>query len=141
MSAWLDLPAFKARTVMPPEDVDRLEVQYAGFVVQQCTSYQAWIESRLRKRYAIPFATPVPEIALIGLVALVTLACYMRRGWNPSSAENQSILDADTRARDEIKEAADSKDGLFDLPLRNDTGASGVSAGGPLGYSETSPYV
>jgi len=41
----------------------------------------------------------------------------------------------------ELKEAADSKDGLFDLPLRADTTATGVSKGGPRGYSEASPYT
>jgi hypothetical protein len=40
-----------------------------------------------------------------------------------------------------LKEAADAKDGLIDLPLRADTTASGISRGGPLAYTETSPYA
>ncbi len=39
-----------------------------------------------------------------------------------------------------MKEAADSAEGLFELPLRADLETSGVSKGGPLGYTEASPY-
>lgn len=141
--AWLTLAQFKARSVMPAEDVDRLETQYAGFVAQQLASYQAWIEGRLRKRYAIPFdAASPPETARAWLTALVTVAAYQRRGWNPASAENELIIQAAATAREEIKEAADSDVGLFDLPRREDAAeGSGVERGGPFGYSEASPYV
>mgnify|MGYP006346647153 CR=1 FL=1 len=140
--AWLTLSEFKLRSVMPPEDVDRLDDQYPGFLAQTIASEQARIESRLRKRYAIPFALPFPETAIGWLVAAVTLAAYQRRGWNPSSEENQLIVKADETARAELKEAADSNEGLYDLPLReNAVEGSGIAKGGPYGYSEASPYV
>ncbi len=139
---WLTLAAFKLRSLMPPEDVDRVEIVSPGFTAQQITSHQSWIESRLRKRYAIPFALPYPESALGWLTALVTLALYQRRGFNPSSAENELIAKAAEDAKLEIKEAADSNEGLYDLPIRADAPeTTGVSAGGPYGYSEASPYV
>ncbi len=125
---------------MPDEDVDRLESLYSGFIDAQIALAQGWCEARLRKRYAIPFVAPIPEIFLGWVVALVTLAAYQRRGWNPSSAENELIRSAATDARLEVKEAADSKDGLYDLPLRQDSTESGVSKGTPLGYSEADPY-
>jgi hypothetical protein len=103
---------------------------------------QAYIEDRLRKRYAIPFEAPVPPIVVRWLVRMVTATAYDRRGWNPSGLENERISKAADDARAELKEAADSKDGLFDLPVRADHPASsGVVMGGPLSYSETSPYV
>lgn len=127
---------------MPDADVDRLQTQYPGFVAQKIVSIQARIEARLRKRYAIPFGSPAPEVAIEWLVALVTLALYQRRGWNPSSAENALIVDAAKLAGEEIKEAADSESGLFDLPLRADAPTTtGIAVGGPFVYSEASPYV
>lgn len=141
MAAWLDVDGFALRSVMPAEDVERLEEQYPGYLTQQIAVWQRWIESRLWKRYALPFGEPAPETAIGWLVSLVTLAAYQRRGWNPAGAENQLIIDAATTAREEVKEAADSVDGLFELPLRDTATAPGVSLGGPFGYSETSPYV
>lgn len=139
---WLNITGFKARSVMPPEDVDRLEAQYQGFLTTALADHQERIESRLRKRYAIPFADPVPLTAVRWLVSIVTALAYDRRGWNPSSQENERIGKAADTAEAEIKEAADSDAGLFDLPLRRDLPqSSGVSAGGPFGYSEASPYA
>lgn len=141
MTAAITVAEFAARTVMPSEDVDRLETQYAGFLDAQIASAQAWIDARLSKRYAIPFASPVPEVYLGWIVALVTLQAYQRRGWNPTSAENTLVIEAVKQAKDEIKEAADSATGLYELPLRQDRpGVSGVTYGGPLGYSEASPW-
>ena len=50
------------------------------------------------------------------------------------------ILAEAERAREQMKEAADSEIGLYDLPLLNDVTTDGISKGGPLGYSEQSPY-
>lgn len=140
---WLDLTGFKLRSTMPPEDVDRLETQYAGYAAQRLASNQAMIGARLRKRYALPFVSPFPEAAVRWLVDVTTLDLYQRRGWQASAqSENQLIVDAAKTAKDEIKEAADSKDGLFDLPLLDSApDASGIVKGGPLGYSEASPYT
>ncbi len=127
---------------MPAEDIARLQTQYAGFLDAQIAIAQSWVETRLRKRYAIPFvAGAEPEAFLGWIVALVTLAGYQRRGFNPSSAENQLIVDAATMARAEVKEAADSKDGLFELPVRQDNPAGAVTQGAPLSYAEASPYT
>ena len=141
MTAYLDVAAFRLRTVMPGEDVDALEVTYPGFLAAKIAEASAWLNGRLRKRYVVPFAAPVPEIVLSWLVRVVTLDAYLRRGFDPSSKQDQEIIKAATDAKAEVKEAADSKDGLWDLPLREDAqGTSGVAAGGPLGYAEASPY-
>ena len=141
MTAALTLAQFKARTVMPTADVDELDTQYPDFWAAQIALAQAWVDGKLKKRYAVPFASPAPEIYLGWLTALVTFAGYQRRGWNPAGAENQLVIDAAKAAKDEVKEAADSRDGLFELPLReSEPATSGVVAGGPLGYSEQSPW-
>lgn len=99
------------------------------------------INTRLRKRYAVPFeAATCPEIVRGWLVAAVTPLLYKRRGVDQSDAQFQSLLDAAEAALAEQKEAADSNEGLLDLPIRQDTTETGISLGGPLGYSEPSPY-
>jgi hypothetical protein len=85
-------------------------------------------------------ATPVPEVILRWLNALVTLDLYRRRGFNPQDSAGEMIVEAATQARAEVKEAADSESGLIDLPVSEDLD-SAVTTGGPLGFSSGSPYA
>ncbi len=134
---------FKARTIMPGADVDQLETVEAGWLAQTLTDTWDWILARLGKRYnrAAIDGSP-PPIAVRWLAVIVTRLAYAKRGFNPTSEEDkESIIGAAVEAKAEIKEAADSKEGLFELPLASAPNASAVSRGGPLGYSEQSPYV
>lgn len=85
-------------------------------------------------------ATPVPEIVLGWLTTLVTYDLYRKRGVNPQDPQIELLVVEMTNVLAEIKEAADSRDGLFDLPVSEDED-SAVTTGGPLGTSQTSPYV
>lgn len=141
VAAYLTVEEFKDLSVMPASDIDALETVALGWLDKQLTYWSAWIDSRLRKRYAAPFAVPVPIAVQGWLARIVTVKAYLRRGVNSNDEQFQEIkLDHDN-AMAEIKEAADSENGLFDLPLREDTTSTGVSKGGPLSYSEQSPYV
>lgn len=84
--------------------------------------------------------TPVPSIILVWLVSMVTYDAYRKRGMNPQDPSGELIVKEYTDAITDLKEAANSKDGLFDLPSNEDAD-SAVVTGGPLGYSEQSPYV
>lgn len=130
-----------AGVVLPPLVVDVRPTN--NFVTQALAQNQAHIESRLRKRYDIPFSQPFPEAACRWLAKITTLSCYEKRGFNPGSEQDkEGIIASATTAEAEISEAADAKDGLFELPLREETpDVSGVTKGFPLGYSEASPYV
>jgi hypothetical protein len=134
---YLTVAEFKERTIMPEEDVDELEVRRPGFLSKRLAARTGEVHARLGKRYAWPFATPAPEIVLLWLTQLVTVDAYNARGINPQG----QALDDERKAKDEIKEAADSVTGLFELPLREDKpGTSAVEKGGPFVYSEASPY-
>lgn len=127
---------------MPPVHVQEIEDQQAGWTDQQLASWSHWIGARLFKRYTVPFADPVPETVLIWLVRIVTWRAYIRRGVDPTDPEMAMIAEDAKSAMDEVKEAADAENGLFDLPLRNaNTSGSAVTRGGPRSYSEHSPYV
>lgn len=111
------------------------------FVDAKLIEYTSKIDARLKKRYAVPFVAPIPEIVCGWLERLVTRECYLRRGFNPSSAQDSEIIERAKGADAEIKESADEKDGLFDLPLREDLEASSAIVRGPMGSAESSPYA
>lgn len=140
-NSYLDLDEFKARTVMPSEDVEELELRSPGYVLKRLEVWTSRINARLRKRYAVPFGAPIAEIVLGWLADIVTVEAYLRRGWNSADEQAADIKEARETALAEIKEAASSETGLFDLPLRQNTTETGISRGGPLAYSEASPYA
>lgn len=140
MAAYLTPLQWRTRTVMPSGDCDALDIGEPGFIESSISMHQNLINDQLRKRYDVPFAEP-NETVLGWLTALVTLHAYEKRGFNPSSEQDQRIIARAEKAEAQIKEAADSVTGLFDLPLKaSETASSGVTQGGPFGYSEASPY-
>ncbi len=84
--------------------------------------------------------TPVPGSVLGWLVALVSVDVMRKRGVNGQDPMIKEFFDEALAAKAELKEAADSKDGLFDLPASEDVG-SAIATGGPLGCSDVSPYA
>lgn len=138
---YCDLAYLKGGTLRP-EDLIDIEKQYPGFLQGLIDDESAYIDARLRKRYAVPFSSPVPIDVKRWCRDLVLPRVLARRGANPSENDLREQLE---KARDlavaEIKEAADAQNGLFDLPLRADLPAtSGLTAPAPMGYAEASPY-
>lgn len=139
----LTVAQFKIASTMPDEDVDELETRYPGFVAKRIALREGRMNSRLAKRYQVPFdpASP-PDTAYDWIVAQVTLDCYLKRGFNPSAAQDALVEKEATTAAAEILEAADAVDGKWELPLRQDNpGSSAVVKGGPFGSSENNPYA
>lgn len=84
---------------------------------------------------------PIPEEMLQWITDVATPRVYERRGVNPTN--DQQMVTMEKRAETalaEVLEAANSKDGLFDLALNADVGGSGITQGSPLVHTETSPY-
>lgn len=137
---YTDLEHIKANGAMTPTAVDQL-VTDTGSLDGIIAGRSAYISSRLFKRYAVPFADPVPEQVRQWATDLVVERALTRRGANPDSDLLEAAKLAADTAREELKEAADAEDGLFDIPLRTSpTAVSGVVFGTPLSYSEASPY-
>lgn len=141
MSQYLTLIEFKLLSTIPGGFVDAVELVSAGYTDAQLAYWSDWIDARLRKRYMAPFATPYPNAVKGWLARIVTPKVWTKRGVDPQDQQWVEVKKDDEDARAEIKEAADSADGLFDLPLRQDTTATGISQGVPHAYSEQSPYV
>jgi hypothetical protein len=142
VAAYLTISEFKLRSVMPGEMIDEIEARQPGWVDAQLETWSRWMDSRLAKRYAVPFLDPIPETVKVWLAQVVTPRAFLRRGVVPTD-EQQAMIFAELKsAEEQIKEAADSNEGLFDLPIKElAPWASGISKGGPFGYAEHSPYV
>lgn len=138
MVAYLDLAAFKLRSVMPESDITALNTRQPGWIDTKLEEASRFIDAQLAKRYAVPFATP-PDTVKRWVARMVTFECYQRRGWDPTDQQAEQIKGDSDDAKLEIVKAADSVTGLYDLPLAS--GSSGISKGGPRVYSEASPYV
>ncbi len=94
------------------------------------------IRARLVKRYAVDFTDPgaTTDVLLGWLGALVDLDVQEYVGGTPEGREDAWIVKRADAAEAEIKEAADSETGLFELPLRNTDplGASAINKGAPI---------
>lgn len=142
MPGYVDAAYVKLVSSMPGEDVDALEVLYPGVVDAIALSVSRMFDSRLAKRYAAPFEAPYPEALKWNVAAVVAAALWKKRGYNPGSAQDTLIQTDKEEALAWLKEAADSKDGLVELPLREDKPRTeGVTKAFPLSYSEASPYT
>lgn len=137
---YLDADEFADLTLAPAAYIAEIEAAEPGWTLRQLVHFSAWIDSQLRKRYAIPFVAPFPETVLTWLCDIVTERVYLKVGIDATDKQLDNILQAAQRAREQVQLAANSVDGLFELPLRADDPASAVARGGPLAYTETSPY-
>jgi hypothetical protein len=143
MSLYVTLDHVRRRGVLIPDDVDFQETRYPGIVLERATEVSAFVDAQLIKRYAAPFQTPYPDVVIRWVAILTSYEILVDlRGGNPESPQLVTARERYDRAVAQIAQAADSEKGMFELPLRqtDPLGASAVNAGGPLGYSESSPY-
>ena len=85
-------------------------------------------------------APPVPETILKWVTWLVTEDVSTRHGINPNDPLSVRISEKAKLAEAQLEEAANTQTGLFDLPTSEDE-ASAIDTGGPMSYSEASPYA
>jgi hypothetical protein len=141
VTAYLTTNEFALLSTCPVEYTDALASSAPGWLEAQLEAWSRQIDARLAKRYRVPFTAPVPEVVKAWLARLVTIRVYLRRGIDATDMQFAEVkADAD-RAFDELKEAADANIGLYDLPLIEGSTSTGISKGGPFGYSEQSPWV
>lgn len=141
MSAYLTVAEFSLKSVVPAAYIATVEAMQVGFVDQKLADVSRRIDSKLRKRYAAPFASPYPEQVQDWLQRIVSPLVWFKRGVDATDEGYQTVLKDGADAWAEVAEAADGQMGLYDLPLIAGGTATGISKGGPLVYSEQSPYV
>lgn len=140
MTPYLTVNELKTLITVPSSHVDRCEEVAPGYVASQLVYWSGYIDSRLRKRYAVPFAEPSATVRG-WLARMVTPRLEVKIGVRPTD-QQFAWIEADAKgAFDELAEAADAEKGLYDLPLLGDAGESGLGERGSKVYSEQSPYV
>lgn len=142
MSVYLTDSEFRLLTLLPVNVIDEVEVRTPGWLTQQLTTVSSRMDARFAKRYAAPFVDPYPTVVQEWLAHIVSWRCYLKRGVNSLDSEATEYKAQHDQALKEIEEAANSEVGLFELPLKQSTpDGTGVTRGGPMSYSEQSPYV
>lgn len=133
----------RLKGVLIPADVDRVEARFPGITAARLATAHARLNARLQKRYRLPFLTPVPECLVWWEAVVVSYELLTDlRGLNPESGQGPRLEQAYQEAKEWLTAAVDSEHG--DVELRSaeaPLGAAAVNAGGPLGYSELSPYT
>jgi hypothetical protein len=133
---------FRILTLLPVNVVDEVESRTPGWLTAQLTTVSSRFDARFAKRYAAPFIAPYPTVVQEWLAHIVSWRCYLKRGVNSLDSEAAEYKAQHDEAIKEVLEAANSENGLFELPLRQDVpDGSGVVRGGPRAYTEASPYV
>lgn len=133
---------FRDLSNAPSSYIDFVEQDQPGWGDKQLALLSSLIDAKLAKRYATPFDSASPPAPILDWLArLMTLRTYLKRGIDPTDAQVSEIKADAQAAWLEILDAANSKDGLTELPLRADSpGSDGVTRATPLSYSEAGPY-
>ena len=141
MTDYVDIEFYKAHATLDEEDVNAFESQYPGRLAKLFATWSRYVDAFLRKVYVVPFVAPFPVEIRICVTRLVTSELKKIVGYRPGTSDKE-VCDADVvLAMEFLKELRDAKDGRLELPLKNETPeAEGVAKGGPLFFSEQSPY-
>ena len=128
--------------ILLQEDIDFLEARYPGITLRTATKVSGYFDGRLAKRYGVPFVAPYDDGLVDATSAETSYRLLHKRGVNPESPQASRAEKAHEDAMAWLTEAANSKDGLIELvKTQSDPRAeTSINKGGPLAYSETSPY-
>ena len=130
---------------VPSSQLYAYEESNPGTFLAIATAVSRMFDQRLSKRYKVPFDLVNPPEALrFHIAQVVSFQIWLKMGFNPGSLQDEALQTAKTEALDWLKEAADSKDGTIELPLRDADPAppqSAIARGYPLSYSEASPFA
>lgn len=139
--AYLTKTTFGQLTLAPRSYIEEIESQEPQWIDRTLVHWSEWIDDQLRKRYAVPFSEPYPRTVVTWLVALVTPLVYAKVGVDASADPQFAlIMRLYETAFTDIQAAANSKDGLFELPLNAGSVAAGITKTAPLVHTEASPY-
>lgn len=137
-----DIAEFCSLSPFSEQNAEELEAKRPGLLMSLAQAIsEADIDDRLRKRYAVPFAQPYITHLKRWVAQILTPEAFDALGVRPSDEIQDRIEERRTQALAQIKEAADSKDGLYELPLKSDSpGTSGIVRPAILSTSDADPY-
>jgi hypothetical protein len=141
---YLTLAEWKERTNFEPSEIDEF-LSRPG----RANAFTAWLEEAestiddtLRRRYAVPFASPVPRAVKKWCRFLLDEQFELaRRLPGSTEAQDAGVYAQAERARQEMQSAANANEPAHpELPLAaNKPSSSGVALGGPVVVSYQMP--
>jgi hypothetical protein len=138
--AYLTTTSYLNFTGLPSEYHAEVEARYPGWITEQIGIWGEVIDSRLRKRYPVPFAVPIPVSVQMWLARLLDARLLLKRGVDATDAQYADFAKSAADVMSELKEAADSNTGLYDLPLTA-LGDSAIKREQPMSFSNAGPYA
>lgn len=140
--AYLTVQQYRSKSMLPLETLDAIETRQAGWTAEQLELVSSRIYAQLGKRYKQWLdAAKYPTVLGEWIARIMDVRALLKRGVNPEDQQYVTLKEFHDDAWKEITQAANGESGLLDLPAEEGGAVSGIVRGGPLAYSESSPYV
>lgn len=130
------IAAVKSYGVMPDTEVDQFVEAYPGYVEAQWAYHGGMADTAFRKRHKLGLKEPKPAEVIGAVAQQVTLAMYIKRGFDDSSTQDRMAKDRAEEAKawiESIREGDKELDAAADASPQLDEE-------GPLMHSMCSPY-
>lgn len=118
MTGYFDVDYLRMMGSVPGAVLDEFEEANPGRLAKMIVAISRLIDSYLFKRYATPFAEPVPEVVKFHATQILSHQLRVIIGFDPGSRQDEQIVDARNAAFAWLESAANARDGLVELPLR-----------------------
>lgn len=129
MAAYFDVEYLRNMGSVPGAELDAFEVSYPNRLDALIEAVSRLMDSYLFKRYATPFKEPVPEVVKFHGTAILSHQLRVIIGFDPGSKQDEQIIQARTDAFAWLEKAANARDGLVELPLREPEPGKGDVSG------------
>lgn len=128
MAAYFDSEYLSMMGSVPSSVLAEFESSNPGRLDAMGIAISRLMDSYLFKRYATPFASP-PEVLKFHGVQIMSHQLRVIIGFDPGSAQDEQIVKARDAAFAWLEQAANARDGLVELPLREPEAGKGDASG------------
>jgi phage gp36-like protein len=129
MAAYFDVDYLRMMGSVPGAVLDEFETANPGRLDGMIAAVSRLIDSYLFKRYATPFSDPVPEAVKFHGTQILSHQLRVVIGFDPGSKQDDQIVQARADAFAWLEKAANARDGLVELPLREPEAGKKDAAG------------
>ena len=131
MAGYFDVDYLRTMGSVPDSVLTDFDEANPGRLLAIIESISRLMDSYLFKRYATPFQDPVPEIVKFHGAQIMSHQLRLIIGFDPGSRQDEEIVNARNAAFTWLEQAANARDGLVELPLREpEAGKQDVSGVG-----------
>ena len=129
MAGYFDVGYLGMMGSVPAAVLAEFETANPGRLEAMAEAISRVMDSYLMKRYATPFAEPVPEVVKFHGTQIMSHQLRVVIGFDPGSVQDEQIVKARDAAFAWLEQAANARDGLVELPLREPAPGKGDVSG------------